>query len=132
IAVYLFLCLVANQQGVSWYRRDRIREALNLGEEESYPPPQWFIRKVYRPSLGPRTKDNLRKNKSRNGYSRPVLVPLSQTGFARGANKCQSGHAESVGKCQTGGIASGAKCQTGCYARSGKCITGTDVGVPED
>jgi hypothetical protein len=34
IAVYLFLCLVANQQGVSWYRRDRIREALNLSEDE--------------------------------------------------------------------------------------------------
>lgn len=33
IAVYLFLCLVANQQGVSWYRRDRIREALNLSED---------------------------------------------------------------------------------------------------
>ena len=35
IAVYLFLCLVANQQGVSWYRRDRIRAALNLGEAET-------------------------------------------------------------------------------------------------
>jgi hypothetical protein len=35
IAVYLFLCLVANHQGVSWYRRDRIREALNLSEEET-------------------------------------------------------------------------------------------------
>lgn len=35
VAVYLFLCLVANPQGVSWYRRDRIREALNLGEEET-------------------------------------------------------------------------------------------------
>jgi hypothetical protein len=35
IAVYLFLCLVANQQGVSWYRRDRIRAALNLSEEET-------------------------------------------------------------------------------------------------
>lgn len=34
IAVYLFLCLVANQQGVSWYRRDRIRAALNLHEAE--------------------------------------------------------------------------------------------------
>lgn len=34
IAVYLFLCLVANQQGVSWYRRDRIRDALNLSEDE--------------------------------------------------------------------------------------------------
>ena len=35
IAVYLFLCIVANQQGISWYRRDRIRGALNLGEEET-------------------------------------------------------------------------------------------------
>lgn len=34
ISVYLFLCLVANQQGISWYRRDRIREALNLHEGE--------------------------------------------------------------------------------------------------
>lgn len=34
IAVYLFLCLVANQQGVSWYRRDRIQDALNLSEDE--------------------------------------------------------------------------------------------------
>ena len=33
IAVYLFLCLVANQQGVSWYRRSSIREALNLSED---------------------------------------------------------------------------------------------------
>ena len=33
-AVYLFLCLVANRQGISWYRRDRIREALNLHETE--------------------------------------------------------------------------------------------------
>jgi len=33
IAVYLFLCLAANQQGVSWYRRDRIRQALNLSED---------------------------------------------------------------------------------------------------
>ena len=35
IAVYLFLCLVANHQGVSWYRRDRIGEALNLSEAET-------------------------------------------------------------------------------------------------
>ncbi len=35
IAVYLFLCLVANHQGVSWYRRDRIGEALNLSEDET-------------------------------------------------------------------------------------------------
>jgi hypothetical protein len=34
IAVYLFLCLVANQQGISWYRRSSIREALNLSEDE--------------------------------------------------------------------------------------------------
>jgi hypothetical protein len=34
IAVYLFLCLVANQQGISWYRRDRICEELNLSEDE--------------------------------------------------------------------------------------------------
>ncbi len=34
IAVYLFLCLVANQQGISWYRRDRIRDALNLQERQ--------------------------------------------------------------------------------------------------
>jgi len=32
IAVYIFLCLVADRQGVSWYRRDRIREALALDE----------------------------------------------------------------------------------------------------
>lgn len=32
LAVYVFLCLVADRQGVSWYRRDRIREALGLGE----------------------------------------------------------------------------------------------------
>jgi hypothetical protein len=35
IAVYLFLCLVANQQGLSWYRRDRIQIMLNLSEEET-------------------------------------------------------------------------------------------------
>lgn len=33
IAVYAFLCLVANKQGVSWYRRDRIRDALGVGED---------------------------------------------------------------------------------------------------
>lgn len=33
IAAYTFLCLVANRQGVSWYRRDRIRQALGIGEE---------------------------------------------------------------------------------------------------
>ena len=32
LAVYAFLCLVADRQGVSWYRRDRIREALSLDE----------------------------------------------------------------------------------------------------
>ena len=32
IATYTFLCLVANRQGVSWYRRDRIRQALGIGE----------------------------------------------------------------------------------------------------
>jgi len=33
IATYTFLCLVANQQGVSWYRRDRIRKALGISED---------------------------------------------------------------------------------------------------
>lgn len=33
IAAYTFLCLVANRQGVSWYRRDRIRQALGLSEK---------------------------------------------------------------------------------------------------
>jgi len=33
IAAYAFLCLVANPQGVSWYRRDRIRQALGIGED---------------------------------------------------------------------------------------------------
>ena len=28
LAVYVFLCLVADRQGVSWYRQDRIRTAL--------------------------------------------------------------------------------------------------------
>jgi len=32
IATYTFLCIVANRQGVSWYRRDRIRQALCIGE----------------------------------------------------------------------------------------------------
>jgi len=32
LAVYAFLCLVADHQGVSWYRRDRIREVLCLDE----------------------------------------------------------------------------------------------------
>jgi len=34
IAVYVFLCLVADRRGVSWYRRDRIRRALGIGEDE--------------------------------------------------------------------------------------------------
>jgi len=33
VAVYVFLCLVADHQGVSWYRRDRIRAALGLDEQ---------------------------------------------------------------------------------------------------
>jgi hypothetical protein len=34
IATYTFLCLAANPQGVSWYRRDKIRAALGIGEDE--------------------------------------------------------------------------------------------------
>ncbi|MFC1482464.1 hypothetical protein ACFL51_01520 [Myxococcota bacterium] len=33
LAVYVFLCLVADRQGVSWYRRDRIRATLGLDEQ---------------------------------------------------------------------------------------------------
>jgi hypothetical protein len=33
IAAYAFLCLVANKQGVSWYRRDRIRQATGIRED---------------------------------------------------------------------------------------------------
>lgn len=33
VSVYLFLCLVGNRQGVSWYRRDRIQQALLLSED---------------------------------------------------------------------------------------------------
>ena len=32
IATYTFLCLVANPQGVSWYRKDRIRAAMCIDE----------------------------------------------------------------------------------------------------
>ena len=32
IAAYTFLCLVANPQGVSWYRKDRIRDAMCIDE----------------------------------------------------------------------------------------------------
>jgi hypothetical protein len=32
LAVYVFLCLVGDRQGVSWYRRDRIRAALEMDE----------------------------------------------------------------------------------------------------
>ena len=34
IAVYTFLCLAANRQGVSWYRRDTMWRALGLDEDE--------------------------------------------------------------------------------------------------
>jgi hypothetical protein len=34
IAVYTFLCLVANRQGVSWYRRDRIQKSLCINETD--------------------------------------------------------------------------------------------------
>jgi hypothetical protein len=33
IAAYTFLCLVANPQGVSWYRKDRIRAAMCIDEQ---------------------------------------------------------------------------------------------------
>lgn len=36
IATYTFLCLVANRQGVSWYRRDRIRQALGISEDAAW------------------------------------------------------------------------------------------------
>jgi len=32
IATYTFLCLVANPQGVSWYRKDRIQNAMCIDE----------------------------------------------------------------------------------------------------
>jgi len=32
IATYTFLCLVANPQGISWYRKDRIRAAMCIDE----------------------------------------------------------------------------------------------------
>ena len=32
IATYTFLCLVANPQGISWYRKDRIRAAMCIHE----------------------------------------------------------------------------------------------------
>lgn len=88
IAVYLFLCLVANQQGVSWYRRDRIREALNLSEDAvrralsrlverdlvAYAPFRRFDSEGFRqvlslPSSGPSSSEetisNLRSEKGR-------------------------------------------------------------------
>lgn len=36
VAVYTFLCLAADRNGVSWYRRDRIGHALGLGEQETH------------------------------------------------------------------------------------------------
>jgi hypothetical protein len=33
VAVYVFLCLVGDRQGVSWYRQDRIRAALAMDEQ---------------------------------------------------------------------------------------------------
>lgn len=33
LSVYTFLCLVANQQGVSWYRRDRMRQILAIADD---------------------------------------------------------------------------------------------------
>jgi hypothetical protein len=33
VAVYVFLCLVGDRQGVSWYRQDRIRAALAIDEQ---------------------------------------------------------------------------------------------------
>jgi hypothetical protein len=34
LAVYSFLCLVANRQGVSWYRRDRIHDTLGISRDK--------------------------------------------------------------------------------------------------
>jgi hypothetical protein len=33
LSVYVFLCLAADRQGVSWWRRDRIGRALGLDEQ---------------------------------------------------------------------------------------------------
>lgn len=35
LAIYAFLCLVADRQGVSWYRRRRIGDALGIPEPEA-------------------------------------------------------------------------------------------------
>ena len=34
IAIYVFLCIVANPRGVSWYRRDKIFELMGIHEDE--------------------------------------------------------------------------------------------------
>ena len=36
LAVYAFLCLAADRQGVSFYRRDRIADKLGLGDSEVF------------------------------------------------------------------------------------------------
>ena len=35
LAIYAFLCLVADRQGVSWYRRQRIGDTLGIPEAEA-------------------------------------------------------------------------------------------------
>lgn len=34
LAVYTFLCLAANREGVSWYRKDRIARTLGIPEDQ--------------------------------------------------------------------------------------------------
>lgn len=36
LAVYVFLCLAADRDGVSWYRRDRIGRELRLDDQQVY------------------------------------------------------------------------------------------------
>lgn len=70
VAVYVFLCLVADRQGVSWYRRDRIRSALGLDE-----PAVWDALQRLQ-SLGLIAYQPFHQHAS-EGFRQVLAVPLS-------------------------------------------------------
>lgn len=77
IATYVFLCLVANPQGVSWYRRDRIQQALGCGEEALWEA----LRRLYALDLvayhpfGPHASDGFHQVLSLPEQGPPEMMP---------------------------------------------------------
>ena len=77
IATYVFMCLVANPQGVSWYRRDRIQQALGCSEDALW----GALRRLYALDLvayrpfGPHASDGFHQVLSLPEQGPPEVMP---------------------------------------------------------